>query len=173
MVNGPQGRAGILPGGAAPAQLVLIRHAEIECGSGDLPLLCGTHDAPLSARGREQVVCLRERLAADRACAAYSSPLRRGMETALAAPARLVAGIRLLNSLAEIHCGRVEGLPIRRIQTEYPDLWSRNEAHATRILPGREENRTGASAAACFVPSGVSRRGTRASGCSSSHTPAW
>jgi broad specificity phosphatase PhoE len=36
--------------------------------------------------------------------------------------------MRLLRSLAEIHCGEVEGMPIDQIRKAMPDYWVRNEA---------------------------------------------
>jgi probable phosphoglycerate mutase len=40
----------------------------------------------------------------------------------------------------EIHCGLVEGMPLERLQREFPDLWARNEAQAddTFAWPGGE-----------------------------------
>ena len=115
----------------APARLIFIRHADINCSLNGTALLCGSHDAPLSPNGHRQVESLRSRLsAASHAAALYSSPLRRAVETARAAPPELLDRIRLLNSLAEIHCGTVEGVAIEEVRRRYPELWTRNEAQA-------------------------------------------
>jgi alpha-ribazole phosphatase/probable phosphoglycerate mutase len=89
------------------------------------------------------VESLRERLAHEPASALYTSPLRRAMDTALAAPPQLRQDLRLLNSLAEIHCGSVEGTPIDEIRQFYPELWTRNEAQQDEEFrwPGGETYR--------------------------------
>ncbi len=113
----------------AVTRLVFIRHAQMDCRLGSVPLLCGSHDVCLSTRGLEQVKRLREKLRLEPpASALYSSPLRRAAETAAAAPPQLFRRMRLLNSLAEIHCGVVEGRPINEIQQRFPSYWTRNEA---------------------------------------------
>ena len=111
-----------------PARLILVRHAEIDCHRNGIALLCGSHDAALSACGRAQVEKLRFRLGTQNFAALYSSPLRRAVETARAAPPALVNDVRLLRSIAEIHCGEVEGMPIEEIRQCMPDYWRRNEA---------------------------------------------
>jgi broad specificity phosphatase PhoE len=86
------------------------------------------------------VELLRERLAELRFAALYSSPLRRALDTALAAPANLISSLRVLKSLAEIHCGAVEGLPIENIQRSLPDEWRRNQGQTDEFFswPGGE-----------------------------------
>jgi broad specificity phosphatase PhoE len=131
-------------GVGAAATLILIRHASIDCSKRGVALLCGSHDAPLSQAGREQVHLLRKRLDGhQKVRAAYSSPLRRAIQTAEAAPARLVAGVRLLRSLAEIHCGEFEGQSIDEIRAKFPELWARNEAQNDEnfFWPGGETYR--------------------------------
>jgi broad specificity phosphatase PhoE len=111
-----------------PARLLLVRHAEAQCSRDGLALLCGSHDAALSECGRAQVERLRCRLASDNFGALYSSPLQRAVETARAAPDPLLNDMRVLRSLAEIHCGAVEGMPLEHIRHSMPDYWRRNEA---------------------------------------------
>jgi broad specificity phosphatase PhoE len=109
------------------AELVLVRHADVDCTSSGVPLLCGWHDAPLSSSGHKQLELLRLRLAAEPGFAGlYASPLQRAFYTASAAPGYLLPHLRLLNSLKEIHCGVVEGLSFERVQAEYGDYWQRN-----------------------------------------------
>lgn len=128
---------------AAPARLILVRHAHIDCGRNGLPLLCGSHDAPLSARGEQEVERLRRRLAAMHAAALYSSPLARAVHTAAAAPGPLVRRMRLLQSVAEIHCGIVEGMPIADVKQQFPDAWRSNESQVDEDFcwPGGESYR--------------------------------
>jgi broad specificity phosphatase PhoE len=129
---------------SSPAHLFLIRHAETDCGSNGRALLCGSHDADLSEQGRRQVALLRARLAAEGAFAAlYSSPLRRAVATAQAAPPPLLSSLRPVRSLAEIHCGEVEGQSFEDIRKCLPEYWLRNEAQADDLFawPGGETYR--------------------------------
>lgn len=107
--------------------LQLVRHAQSECSQNGSALLCGSHDVPLSMTGQEQVERLRERLTKETAASAlYSSPLRRALDTASAAPAALQQRCRLLHSIREIHCGSIEGWPLTSVQTKYFGYWQRN-----------------------------------------------
>lgn len=124
-----------------PATLIFLRHAAIECSSNGKSLLCGSFDAPLSAAGRLQVECVRRRLQTEPGIdMLYSSPLRRTVETAEAAPHSLVDSMRLLEPLAEIDCGVVEGMPLDDVQQRYPEYWRRNEAQDDEMFcwPGGE-----------------------------------
>jgi broad specificity phosphatase PhoE len=127
----------------APARLLVVRHAHIECGRNGLPLLCGSHDAPLSPRGQKEVERLRRRLAEVDAVALYSSPLTRAVHTAAAAPGRLQRSMRLLNSLAEIHCGVVEGMAIADAKQLFAEAWDINESQSDEQFrwPGGESYR--------------------------------
>lgn len=121
--------------------LLLVRHAHSEGGS-SAGLLCGWHDAPLTSLGRKQVEALRERLAAEPAASqVYTSPLRRAVETADAAPGP--SGAARLNSLREIFCGSLDGMPLEDVQAGYPDLWQRNMAQSDEDFrwPGGESYR--------------------------------
>ena len=103
--------------------------------------MCGRYDAALSERGRTQVERLRIRLAEEARCAAlYSSPLRRAIDTASAAPAELTARLRPLNSLREIYCGIVDGWPLQQVQAQYPDAWRANQQQSDENFcwPGGE-----------------------------------
>jgi broad specificity phosphatase PhoE len=107
-------------------------------------LLCGSHDARLSEKGRAQVEMLRRRLSQeDGFSAIYSSPLRRAIETAQAAPASLLSNLRIVRSIAEIHCGSVEGMSLEDIRRTFPNEWMRNEAQQDEAFcwPGGETYR--------------------------------
>lgn len=128
----------------APAALLFVRHAAVDCSSNGNGLLCGRHDVPCSAVGRQQIGKLRECLASQPAFdAVYSSPLRRALETASAAPPDAYASLRILRSLAEIDCGVLDGSPIGAVQRDYPGLWARNEAQDDENFrwPGGESYR--------------------------------
>jgi broad specificity phosphatase PhoE len=126
------------------ATLLLVRHADIDCSSNGLALLCGSYDAPLSATGRLQLAKLKRRLAAEpNIQALYSSPLRRAVQTAQAAPPEFLASLRMVSSIAEIHCGAVEGIPLDDVRQRFPEYWRRNEAQADENFcwPGGETYR--------------------------------
>jgi broad specificity phosphatase PhoE len=126
------------------ATLIFVRHAAIECSRNGSSLLCGRYDAPLSREGCRQVDCLRQRLAAEPHFETmYVSPLRRALQTAEAAPPYLLCCSRILKSLAEIDCGRVDGVPIDDVRQRYPELWIENEAQASADFswPGGESYR--------------------------------
>ena len=107
------------PNGAA--RLVLIRHAESDCGS----RLCGCYDPPLTGRGCAQVNQLRDCLTIrNRVDAIYSSPLRRTLSTAEAAP----SSAEIVDDLREICCGDLDGQPISEVTAGFSDLWARNLA---------------------------------------------
>ncbi len=100
--------------------------------------MCGSYDAPLSEEGQRQVELLRIRLAAERHFdAVYSSPLKRALDTAAAA---WPAPVRVLESLAEIDCGTVDGLPIDDVRRQYPESWRLNESQVDENFawPGGE-----------------------------------
>lgn len=128
----------------SPATLLLVRHAAADCVVEGRGLLCGSYDAPLSAEGRRQVALLRERLYGELAVdAAYASPLRRALETSAAAPEPLRRSTRIVRSLAEIHCGAVDGRCIDDVRQRYPELWLENEAQVNEDFawPGGESYR--------------------------------
>lgn len=126
---------------AAVADLVFIRHAHIACSDNGDALMCGRHDVPLSPSGLAQVESLRYRLSVEPPFdAVYSSPLRRALQTSAAARNRQP---RRLRSLAEICCGRLDGMPIAAVKRNFPDVWARNEAQDDENFcwPGGESYR--------------------------------
>lgn len=123
-----------------PATLILIRHADIE--NGRKGRLCGWSDVPLSPLGRYQVELLAERLISEPpASACYTSPLQRAVATARAAPHPLRPAP--LDSLREIYCGELDGMPIDKVEARHPDIWRRNLAFSDNDFawPGGESYR--------------------------------
>jgi broad specificity phosphatase PhoE len=111
-----------------PARLLLIRHAHVDTG---MPpgRLCGSLDLPLSRTGWEQIQRVIRRMPAEDAPQAlYTSPLTRARETAVALGRLWRLEPHVENALAEIHCGQLEGMPIRRIERQYPEVWAQNLA---------------------------------------------
>src|SRR5687768_670536 len=88
-------------------RLILVRHGETAWNH-DLRLQ-GHTDTDLSDLGREQAARLAERLAREEIAAAYSSDLRRCVDTAAIALAG--RGIRptLMEGLREVHLGEWQG----------------------------------------------------------------
>ena len=121
----------------------MIRHAASDTTLNGQKLLCGSYDAPLSIAGRAQVERLSARLASDEASALYSSPLRRAIGTAAAAPPTLQAYMRVLRSLAEVDCGILDGLAIESVRRDYAAVWAENEAQSNDEFrwPGGESYR--------------------------------
>lgn len=124
--------------------LVFVRHASVNCTSNGLSLLCGRYDVGVSIAGRREIDSLRRRLAAEPLFdILYTSPLRRALDTAEAAPATLAPSMRVLKSFAEIDCGLLDGVPIDDVRQRYPELWRRNEAQTDDDFawPGGESYR--------------------------------
>jgi broad specificity phosphatase PhoE len=111
-----------------PSRLVFVRHAHVadnDTAAG--ARLCGWFDAPLSQRGWAQV----ERLCAHlehrrRPTALYTSPSCRALSMARVIGSRVGLVPRPLDLLREIHCGRLEGVPLVEVQRRYPFLWRAN-----------------------------------------------
>jgi broad specificity phosphatase PhoE len=108
-------------------RLVLIRHAHVDTGP-DGGRLCGWLDLPLSARGELQLSSFLCDAPVSIPNALYTSSLARAVATAEALAQRW--NLRALPdpSLREIFCGTFEGLPIRDIQRNYPEMWARNSS---------------------------------------------
>ena len=128
-----------------PTTLLFVRHGHVaDNDHGRGARLTGWLDAPLSPLGRAQAERLGARLAnGPRPDALYASPLRRARDTAEALATALGASPRLLGSLREIHCGRLDGLPLEQVQRRYPQLWRRNLAQESDAFrwPGGESYR--------------------------------
>jgi broad specificity phosphatase PhoE len=109
-------------------RILLIRHAHVDTGPPP-GRLCGSCDLPLSPKGREQIRMFQESLVnGSRPDALYTSSLLRARATAnaLAGAWRLEPVVE--TALSEIHCGRLDGICIKEIEREHPDLWARNRA---------------------------------------------
>jgi broad specificity phosphatase PhoE len=141
-------------------QILLIRHAAVDTQS----RLCGSLDLPLAPAGRAALETLLWRSGHARAPdALFTSTLQRASEVAC----ELGRAWRLVPQPAhwarEIHCGDVEGMPLQRLQRDFPELWSRNQAQVddTFAWPGGETYAqfrarilVGLAAAAAPYPSG-------------------
>lgn len=106
-------------GGAT--RLVLVRHAETEERARGLCV--GRLDVPLGKPGRRQAEQLAAELADEPLVAVYTSPLSRALETA--GPIGAAHGVEpvVVQELAELDFGELEGMPFARIEAERPALF--------------------------------------------------
>jgi broad specificity phosphatase PhoE len=111
------------PRNAGLVRLLLARHAQTEWNASRR--FQGSSDVSLSDLGRRQAESLGRAVAGRRLVAAYSSPLRRAVETAeLALRGRLVP-LTVLPELAELGLGEWEGCTIDEIRARDGDPYRR------------------------------------------------
>ncbi len=101
-------------------KLYLIRHGEVE-GAADARLI-GRTDAPLSQRGAEQSLALAQSLAGERLSAVYSSDLQRARTTAQTIAKQNSLTVTENPEWREIDMGHWEGLTMKRVHDENPEL---------------------------------------------------
>jgi len=119
------------------ARLSLVRHAPID--EGYRGRCVGRTDAPLSAAGLEAADRLGAAFAASPVDAVYSSPLRRATGTAAPIGAATGRPVSLLDGLAEVDFGALEGRTFADIAAAEPALYERwMAAPATIRFPGGE-----------------------------------
>jgi broad specificity phosphatase PhoE len=124
-------------------RVLLIRHAHVDTGPAP-GRLCGALDLPISGRGWAQVAAMRERAArCDAPAAIYTSTLKRARAVAVALASVWAIQVHPRESLREISCGAVEGLPLGEVQRRFPEVWARHEAQLddTFAWPGGESCR--------------------------------
>lgn len=124
-------------------RLTLIRHAHA-ASNGEYGLLSGRTDAPLTARGHDEIRRLRARLREREPFAAiYSSASRRAYETATALTSAGLGPVRVCEALQEIDCGELDGSPLAQVRERYPELWAANARHGDDRFrwPGGESYR--------------------------------
>ena len=106
-------------------RLLLIRHALTDTDA----RLCGWLDVPLAPAGRAQVQALLCRPPAHPIPdVLYTSTLTRAREVAAALGTAWARQPREAEWAREIHCGAVEGVPLRQLQHDHPEPWARNAA---------------------------------------------
>lgn len=114
-------------------RLLLVRHGATQLSAENR--FAGAVGVDLSDEGRWQVARLAERLAADRVCAAYTSPLSRTIETAeiLSKPHGLAPVPR--DGLREIDHGHWEGLTRAEVEARFPEEYAAWEADPFTFAP--------------------------------------
>lgn len=118
-------------------KLVLVRHGESNWNR--TGLVQGWRDPHLSTHGENQTKLLARKLSANHFKAIYSSPLRRAYQSAKILAAALGVSIKTCEGLKEMHLGKWEGKPLKRIEQEYPGMPSRWFERPTGVkIPGGE-----------------------------------
>jgi alpha-ribazole phosphatase len=100
--------------------LWLMRHGLPEGAEGRC---CGRYDVGLSAQGIAQAKQIAGRLANEQIARVYSSPLRRSLKTAEILAEQFGLRVDVLDGLAEMHFGDLEGLTYEEIERRYPDVF--------------------------------------------------
>jgi broad specificity phosphatase PhoE len=114
-------------------RLYLVRHGETVLTAEDR--FAGSTDVDLSDEGRRQAAMLAERLAHDKICAVYCSPMRRTRDTAaiLGQPFGLTPQTR--DGLREIDHGRWEGLTRAEVEERFGAEYEAWEADPFTFAP--------------------------------------
>src|SRR3954465_4183075 len=122
-----------------PTKLLLVRHAETDANLNQV--WQGDLDAPLTARGLQQVKATAERLAqlhaSDPIDLFYVSPLPRAQSTASAIAEATGLSIIIEQGLREFSLGDWEGRSFRELR-EVEDLWGRWEVDPAFAPPNGE-----------------------------------
>ena len=119
------------------SKLILVRHGDTELNSAER--YWGHSDVKLSAAGFRQAERLRERLAAQKIDAIYSSNLQRASVTAEIIASKHRLAVTTCAELREINFGKLEGLTFEEINQLYPEvtrLWVKGSS--TLQYPGGE-----------------------------------
>lgn len=126
-----------LPDRREATRFILVRHAETEQSARGR--CYGRLDVRLSLRGLRQAQALADALAGLPLAAVYSSPLIRALDTARPLAAARGVDVSLLEVLAELDFGEVEGLTYDEIEAERPELFRAWMDDPARVrFPGGE-----------------------------------
>jgi len=118
-------------------QIILVRHGQTPWNKDKI--FRGSRDIPLNDQGREEARLAGEWLKGETIHAAYTSPLSRSRETALAIAGPHGLQVQDLPGLSDLYYGDWEGLPLTEVKVKYADLYRRWETapHTVRF-PGGE-----------------------------------
>lgn len=121
-------------------ELIVIRHGETD--SNREHRFQGQLDVPLNATGLLQAGRLAEALAAEPFDAAVVSDLQRARQTAAPLASRLGLEVRADASWREQSFGQIEGMRVKALHEQQPELFARWAQHeADFALPGGESVR--------------------------------
>ncbi len=107
------------------SRFILVRHGDTKLNSRER--FWGHSDVELSAAGVAQAEKLRDRLAAEKISAIYSSELQRALLTAEIIASRHQLDIITCAELKETNFGKIEGLTFTEVSRHYPEfteLWA-------------------------------------------------
>ena len=125
-------------------QIILARHGNTPWNKNKI--FRGSKDIPLDDQGREEAWALAEWLKDETIHAAYTSPLSRSRDTALAIARHHDLEVIDLPGLADLSYGDWEGVPLKEVKVKYADLYRQWETapHTVRFPNGEtlEELRT-------------------------------
>jgi alpha-ribazole phosphatase len=126
-----------LPDQGDATRVVLVRHAETEeSGRGRC---YGRLDVRLSPQGLRQAQALAAALAGPPLAAVYTSPLSRALDTARPIAAAQGLEPAVIEALAELDFGEVEGLRYDEIESQQPELFRAWMDEPARVrFPGGE-----------------------------------
>ena len=102
------------------SRLFLVRHGDTKLNSRER--FWGATDVELSADGLKQAEKLRDRLAAEKIDAAYSSNLKRALVTAETIAAEHQLDVVTCAELREVDFGNIEGLNYKEVNQLYPEV---------------------------------------------------
>ena len=119
-------------------RVYLVRHGATELSAEDR--FAGAIDVHLSDLGREQARLLGERLATEKICAVYASPMIRTVTTAeiVARPHKLP--VTKIEAMREIGHGRWEGKKREDVEREYAEEYERWEHDPYTFAPSGGES---------------------------------
>jgi broad specificity phosphatase PhoE len=128
--------------------LILARHGNTPWNKDKI--FRGSKDIPLDDQGREEAAALAEWLKHETIHAAYTSPLSRSRDTALAIARHHNLEVVDLPGLADLCYGDWEGVPLKEVKVRYAELYRQWEQapHTVRFPNGEslEDVRTRALA---------------------------
>jgi len=117
-------------------RIILARHGNTPWNKDKI--FRGSKDIPLDDLGREEAWALGEWLKDETIHAAYTSPLSRARDTALAIARHHGLEVLDLPGLADLSYGDWEGVPLKEVKVRYADLYRQWEAapHTVRFPNG-------------------------------------
>ena len=126
-----------LPEGAS--ELVLVRHgSSVWSADGDVELMGGQHDPPISEEGHRQADAVARRLGEETLRGLFVTPLRRTAETAQPLAERLGLEAVVVGDLREVHLGEWEGEWNVRMARRDPLATEIFAAERWDVIPGAE-----------------------------------
>jgi phosphoserine phosphatase len=130
------------------ARIILARHGNTPWNKDKI--FRGSKDIPLDDQGQDEARALGEWLKDETIHAAYTSPLSRSRDTAMAIARHHGLEVKDLPGLADLNYGDWEGMPLKEVKVKYADLYQQWEKspHTVRFPNGEtlEELRTRALA---------------------------